>query len=140
MKNIPLELAAIFDDANDDPAVPDDQPDFLDKFLKETSLGAAMGRGGHAHVYNLAIETAPVHAAVAAHYRKIAENAAKKEPAAAGGDPHRLEKSARRIVAGDPNDTRKVARTETTKYSSGKMLHAEIDQHGEVIRIVEEAA
>jgi hypothetical protein len=54
-------------------------------------------------------------------------------------DPHRLEKGARRVVAGDPNDTRKIVRTEVTKYSDC-MLIAELAETGEVVRVVEQAA
>jgi hypothetical protein len=107
----------------------------VEAFFKTAELGALLNLGpsGHRLVHNLQVAAQERDAALASHYKKIAADAAKKEP-------QRLEKGARRVVAGDANDARKVARTETTKYSSGKTLIAEIDATGEVIRVLEEAA
>ena len=65
-------------------------PDAFDKFCDETPLRAAFGRNGDAHVHDLVLESAPLNARVDAHYKKLAKEAATKEPA--GDDPHKLEK------------------------------------------------
>jgi hypothetical protein len=83
--------------ANDDPILtdlPGDTEEASDvscpitKFFKTAELAAStnLGRSAHQHIHNFAVESAPLDAAVANHYRKIAEAAAKKEPGAGAGD------------------------------------------------------
>jgi hypothetical protein len=130
--NIPAEFSAL--DILGDEEISLGGPDVLDKFFSAAALaGAIEGQPGlgFAHIEALSAETQERDARVSARYRKIAE-------AAAHADSGRLEKSARRVVAGDANDTRKIVRTETTRYRSGKMLVAEIGESGEVIRVLEE--
>ncbi len=152
--NIAPELSAIgiLGSANDHEPLSDlpgddgefsDVPHPLDKLLEASKLAAATNLGRSAAerlVHNFALQSAPLDTAVAVHYKKLAASATKKEPVTPAGDPHRMEKRARRVVAGDANDTRKVARTDVTKYSTGKILTAEIAEDGEVIRVVEEFA
>jgi hypothetical protein len=136
---IDLQLAGL--EIVTDETAEQELPDDFGKFLQDAQLAAGLnlGSSSHQHVANLRAETSERNNAVRKAYKSIAEQATAKNPAPAGGDT-RLEKRARRVVAGDANDTRKVARTETTKYSSGKMLVAEIDEIGEVIRVIEQAA
>lgn len=136
--NVPLELQEAFGSAADD-EVTGDVPDAFANIFSEAALGAFLGPGasGQQHAHNLAVEAAERDASIAAHYKKIAEAAAKKVSA---GNASLEKRARRRVVAGDASDARKVARTETTRYSSGKVLIAEIDQNGEVIRVVEEHA
>jgi hypothetical protein len=87
---IDQEVAAL--DILADEEITMEKTDALAKWFEETTLGAALGRDGHRHAHNLAVESAPLNASVAARYKKIAEAARVKQPAAAGDDPHRLQK------------------------------------------------
>jgi hypothetical protein len=102
MKIMP-EFADILRSANDDEMLSDaptdteevsDVPCPLDKLFAEAELGSLLGpgRSGPQHAHNLAVELAPLHSRVAAHYKKLADAA--KVPAtpavAAGGN--KLEK------------------------------------------------
>jgi hypothetical protein len=144
---IPLEFQDIFSGLDDDP--PSDLPstedggcdveDPIGKFFQDAECGALLNLGiyGAEHVEHLRAETKKLDSHVVGIYKALAQNAeAKSAPATKPNT--KLEK--RKVVAGDPNDTRRVLRTETTKYSSGKVLIAEIAETGEVIRVIEDEA
>ncbi len=105
--NIDFGLPDILGGAADDEILTDlpgdteeasDVPCPVTKFFQTAQLAATtnLGRSAHQHVHNFAVELAPLDAAVAAHYKKLAFAVTKKKPApaAAGGDdPHALEKA-----------------------------------------------
>jgi hypothetical protein len=120
-------------------------PCSVEKFWKTAELASALRIGSTdcnlQHVAVLAEESQDRDRALATHYRKIAAaSAAKTNPPAPPASTSDTLAKRSKVVAGDPHDARKVARRETTHYSGGTSLVAEIAENGEVIRVIEEAA
>jgi hypothetical protein len=96
MQRIPAELAAFMDTANDDGPLLDEAPDAFSKFLDTAALAGSIGRNGHQHAHNFAIETQELDERASAIYKARAKAALQKTAATeweenldAGGELHK---------------------------------------------------
>ena len=132
------DLASFPDLIEVDSDGPEVASDPLAKFFSNAECAGALHHPrGFAFIEGVHAEATERNARVTAAYAKIAEAAAPKVAPAPASNT--LAKSARKIVSGRADDTRKVLRTETTKYPLTRTaLIAEIAETGEVIRVWEE--
>jgi hypothetical protein len=124
--NIPLEFSDVLGSVNETEEAAS-VPDPVEHFFKVAELGALLGPGasGQQHAHNLEVEAEERNAAVASHYRKIAQAAARKMP---GADGNSLAKRAGKTI-------------EETVYPSGTTVVAELE-NGVVVKtyVKDEAA